>query len=103
MVLRYRKKPVVIEAVQWTGRNFDEVNEFTGGKCYIGHLDRLYIESLEGDHQSKWGDFIIKGVQGEFYSCDQEIFAETYEAEPAVPSSEDDHSEIVQKTKPYRP
>jgi len=75
----YRKKPVVIEAIQWTGDNFDEIKEFCGDDAYIGHLDRLYIKTLEGDHQARWTDFIIKGVQGEFYPCKGDEFMETYE------------------------
>lgn len=99
----YRKKPVVIEAVQWTGKNLKEIEEFCEGKCFIGHLDRLQIETLEGDMQAQWGDFIIKGIQGEFYPCKGEIFTETYDKV----SIEDDDAEFSAgdyntNTRPFR-
>lgn len=76
--MKYRKKPVVIEAVQWTGENFDEVYEFTNKTClWVG--GELIIETLEGDHLARVGDYIIKGVKGEFYPCKPDIFEQTYE------------------------
>jgi hypothetical protein len=94
---RYRKKPVVIEAVQllWTtwnemcdflgdiispdnpGRESEDYSDTCGedGPVYI----ELTIPTLEGDHIAKHGDFIIKGVKGEFYPCKPDIFEETYE------------------------
>ena len=77
----YRKKPVVIEAVQWTGDNATEIAEFSkGSKRYIefeGNICR--IQTLEGIMTAKLYDYIIKGVQGEFYPCKPDIFKETYE------------------------
>ena len=70
MTKRYRKKPVVIEAVRWTGENAPEISEFTGrdiSELIVGGA--LYIATLEGVHHASVGDFIIKGVQGEFYPC----------------------------------
>ena len=80
----YRKKPVVIEAIQFTGNNFFEIHEFTKGNahdCYMqpaGHTTCI-INTLEGRHIATEGDYIIKGVHGEFYPCKPDIFAETYE------------------------
>ncbi|HEM6505078.1 hypothetical protein ACSBRS_010610 [Streptococcus suis] len=77
----YRKKPVLIEAVKWTGENVKEMMEFIG----IPHISyempsgKLSVVTLEGVMTAKKGDFIIKGVQGEFYPCKPGIFAETYE------------------------
>lgn len=79
---KYRKKPVVIEAVQWTGENILEICNFTG-RCG-GELlkdGELYIKTLEGTHHAKVGDYIIKGVAGEFYPCKPDIFNKTYEEE----------------------
>lgn len=77
----YRKKPVVIEAVQWNGSNMTEIAEFSkGSKRYIefaGNICR--IETLEGIMTANLGDYIIKGVKGEFYPCKPDIFKETYE------------------------
>lgn len=77
MVKKYRKKPVVVEAVQWTGDNTSEIMKWVGGKAYF--RDTLYIKTLEGDYRASVGDYIIKGVKGEFYPCKPDIFERTYE------------------------
>lgn len=93
---QYRKKPVVIEAVQWTAKNHREMFDFlfdgedpsqenmrTEGKnFYISHgkcTGGLVIKTLEGEHIATIGDFIIKGVNGEFYPCKPDIFEKTYD------------------------
>lgn len=77
---KYRKKPIVIEAIQFngTGDSFDEIDEFTNGKMYV-HDNIVYIETLEGDTIASIGDYIIKGANGEFYLCKPNIFKKTYE------------------------
>lgn len=79
--MKYRKKPVVIEAVQWNGTNMTEIANFTkNSNRYIEFEgDICRIETLEGIMTASKGDFIIKGVQGEFYPCKPEIFEQTYE------------------------
>jgi hypothetical protein len=81
--MRYRKKPVVIEAVQFTGSNQHEITMFISGRTKNfteSHGGPGYmIETLEGYMKASPGDWIIKGVQGEFYPCKPEIFAATYE------------------------
>lgn len=89
--MKYRKKPVEVEAVQWTGHNLDEIEKFCPiaqhtisdaawevgkGIPYI----ILAIPTLEGNHYASYGDFIIRGVNGEFYPCKPDIFQKTYEA-----------------------
>ena len=81
---KFRKKPVVIEAVQWHGANVAEIEQFTEGKAAglkdgSGGIDRFLISTLEGDHIANLNDFIIRGVKGEFYPCKPDIFALTYE------------------------
>jgi len=78
--MRFRKKPVVINAVQWTGNNQSEIEEFCPAIRYAeaAHGNPV-IETLEGFHTASVGDWIIKGVEGEFYSCRPDIFAATYE------------------------
>ena len=77
---KYRKKPVVIEAVQWNGTNVDEVADFMGRSAVMTDGDdRFHIPTLEGDIWASEGDFIIKGVKGEFYPCKPDIFYMTYE------------------------
>ena len=83
--MKYRKKPVVIEAVQWLGTavSFNEIlAAFPEMKWAPGEMGSYIfeIETLEGKHlASKW-DWVIKGVAGEFYPCKPDIFAATYEA-----------------------
>lgn len=80
MIKQYRKKPVVIEAVQWTGRNKAEVQDFVSRHLYEDAAHRrIIIPTLEGDHIASTGDYIIKGVHGEFYPCKPDIFEKTYE------------------------
>lgn len=80
---KFRKKPVVIEAMQFDGHNYDEVAAWAGDKFKdifspAGTLD-LYIKTLEGEMHVSVNDWIIKGVKGEFYPCKPDIFEQTYE------------------------
>lgn len=80
MVEKYKKKPIVVEAIQYTGGNKKEIIDFTEGKattntCY----SHLTIPTLEGDHKADVGDWVIKGIRGEFYPCKPDIFDATYE------------------------
>jgi len=86
MVRKYRKKPVCIEAVQFTRNNWDEVVSFTGHTAHTFTIERCIngvatciIPTLEGQHIATENDFIIKGVHGEFYPCKPDIFEKTYE------------------------
>lgn len=91
MVKKFRKKPVVIEAIKWTGFNPHDIADFAGDACEIEYYDAAYeagagpmyayikIHTLEGDMKVSVGDYVIKGVQGEFYPCKPDIFEETYE------------------------
>lgn len=83
---KYRKKPVVIEAIRfWNGdgRNtIKECEEFCGGKYYDkkdGVDNDFFIKTLEGPMMAVDGDYIIKGIKGEFYPCHPDIFHQTYE------------------------
>lgn len=92
--MKYKKKPVVIEAIQYTGDNLKQVIDFTGKhpkfdewfssfeefRTHV-HNDRhvFKIFTLEGTMEALPGDFIIKGIKGEFYPCKPEIFLQTYE------------------------
>jgi hypothetical protein len=98
--MKYRKKPVVIEAFQFNGTPQGALEvfghfEIPGGKFVPDHDLRtgtLLIPTLEGDHTASRGDFIIKGIKGEFYPCKPDIFAATYEpvSEPEANSDTDD-------------
>ena len=79
---KYRKKPVVIEAVQWDGKPTSTLELWLGESfnSWIPSQGKLEILTLEGIITASAGDFIIKGVQGEFYPCRADIFEATYEA-----------------------
>lgn len=79
--MKYRKKPVVIEAVKWTGNNVRDLADFMGESQINYEIEtrKMFIRTLEGIMEASVGDYIIKGVQGEFYPCKPDIFAETYE------------------------
>ena len=92
--MKYRKKPVIIDAIEWTGDNLFDVITFTDG-----HIDRnstaaemgwdrycdlvaekgFKVYTLEGKMNADIGDFIIRGIKGELYPCKPDIFADTYE------------------------
>ena len=76
---KYVKKPIVIEAVQYNGNNVQEILNFCGGTAVVGMLNEITIITLEGPLHVSDGDFIIKGVEGEFYPCKPDIFEKTYD------------------------
>jgi len=86
---KYRKKPVVIEAVQYTG-DLSSVYDFVKStrrvivdeidyRVIVDEIDYLVIKTLEGDMRADKGDWIIKGISGEFYPCKPDIFKATYD------------------------
>lgn len=81
--MKYRKKPVLIEAVQWTGKNWEDVVEFINGatKSVVNMVEEsVDILTLEGTMRTSKGDWIIRGIKGEIYPCKHDIFEATYEA-----------------------
>jgi len=83
MKASYVKKPIIIEAIQWNGtsKSHKELNDFIGEdlKTSNGHTTKLLIPTLEGIMEASVGDFIIKGIKGEFYPCKPDIFNDSYE------------------------
>lgn len=77
---QFRKKPVVIEAVQYLypGSQAPQLAEWCGGK--VGDDGNIYIPTLEGVMAVSLNDYVIRGVQGEFYPCKPDIFEATYDA-----------------------
>ena len=104
--MKFRKKPVEIDAVLWDGNNVDEVLPFimdgkpdfthlpiTDGyiKAGVGHTPvegTLHIPTLEGTMIARAGDWIIRGIKGEFYPCMPDIFEATYEEVVITPFDE---------------
>jgi len=76
--MKFRKKPIVIEAIQWTGKNWSEIKEFTQGRAERWTKNKLVIDTFKGPHYATLGDWIIKGIAGEFYPCKPGIFEATY-------------------------
>lgn len=85
------KKPVVIEAIQYNGKNLNEIRDFLG--YYAKIVDRrIQVKTMEGIIYAKETDFIIKGVANEFYPCDEQVFAATHDlVSPETPLSETDY------------
>ena len=92
--MKYRKKPVIIDAIQVSASNFDRICDFMGctPEQYLNPMSDIdefgdsrdsylgvYVDTLEGKMLANIGDMIIKGVNGEFYPCKPDIFAKTYE------------------------
>lgn len=78
--MKYRKKPVVIEAVRWTGENREEIDKFCGRNVVWGENKKCFLVlTREGTLLATMGDYIIKGVNGELYPCKPDVFAKTYE------------------------
>ena len=89
--MRYRKKPIVIEAVQWNGHNLEEIKKFVGDSLIYNISDAAWkvgkgtptvhikIKTLEGIMLARAGDYIIRGVDGEIYPCKAEVFWRSYE------------------------
>lgn len=79
--MKYRKKPVVVEAVLFDGKNHDKVRDFANNGDVVSVRQYIVeIRTLEGTMVGNVGDWIIKGVKGEFYPCKPDIFEMTYEA-----------------------
>lgn len=86
-VALYRTKPLIIEAVEWTGNNLGEIWSFVGDSMLCEIYDaglaprgvNVIIHTLEGALDCREGDYIIKGIKGEFYPCKPDVFAKTYE------------------------
>ena len=83
MMRKYKKKPVEIEALQWTGDNLTELLSFCP-MCYLKPIpgvtyNELIISTLEGPMKASVGDYIIKGIKSEFYACKPDVFELTYE------------------------
>ena len=82
--MKFRKKPVTVDAIKWTGENADEVQAFLHDghpHAASGWVKGIYVEigTLEGLMVASQGDWIIKGVKGEFYPCKPDIFEATYD------------------------
>lgn len=83
--MKYRKKPIEVEAIQFNGYNHAEIKEWSNGKVVSAkpwkeNYGWLTMETLEGIMEAGYSDWIIKGIEGEFYPVKESIFIATYEA-----------------------
>lgn len=82
--MKVRKKPIEVDALQWPGYPTDEIKEFVGNKLISEQREGIgavgyWIKTLEGhSYMLSKNDFIIRGVQGEFYTCNPYVFELTY-------------------------
>jgi hypothetical protein len=79
---KYRKKPVVIEAIEYQPERINAIWDWAGADNIYGPVEddrSAYILTLEGRMEASPGDYIIRGIQGEFYPCKPDIFLATYE------------------------
>ena len=84
MANRYKTKPCEIEAIQFVGNNLKEIEDYAGRKCTSATFHGsdcigITIETLEGNMHASVGDYIIKGLRGEFYPCKPDVFEKKYE------------------------
>lgn len=89
---KYKKKPIVVEAIRWTGSNLEEIRNFVGSDLIEEYVELcdikrtlkkmlvdIAIDTLEGTMKVDYGDYIIKDVNNELYPCKPDIFEQTYE------------------------
>lgn len=81
---KYRKLPIEIEAFRWTGKNLLEAIKFIDVEFSTDDDGNLYLPTLEGEMCCSKGDWVIKGIEGEFYPCKHPIFISTYERADGV-------------------
>ena len=77
MIKTFVKKPVKVQAVHWTGNNFDEISGFTNGNIFK-YDEKVVIKTHAGYRYIEKSDWIIRGIKGEFYPCKPDIFEKTY-------------------------
>lgn len=100
--MKYMKKLIIVDAVQRTGNNIEEIKSFLdeNGGAYTITDNNLVINTLEGDMLASLGDYIIKGIHGELYPCKPDIFKETYdqvnvEIKGKVNITDNDNTKII--------
>jgi hypothetical protein len=73
----YVTKPIPVSAIQWTGKNFDEILEFTKGKCFL-NSENLWLKNKLGESKASICDFVLREDDGEFYILIESVFRNTY-------------------------
>lgn len=79
-LMKFRKKPIVIDAIQYTGQSLDELHKFVPAEKISFLLDGYGVVATEMSHtEFRYGDWLIKGVNGEYYPYSDDVFKKTYE------------------------
>lgn len=91
--MKFRKKPLVVEAIKYEKEHIGKAQDFCDKIKYNPHNNEFYIETLEGCMEVKEGDYIVKGVNGEFYPYDVDTFVKTYDIDYVEP--DDDNTYYV--------
>lgn len=105
--MKYRKKPVIIEAVQFdrskaekdVAKYYPMVTDLASSTTALGveeREDRFFISTLDGSTTVIDGDYIIQGVEGEFYPCKPDIFEKTYDVASQPPQLNDNQQNVLQ-------
>lgn len=83
--MKYKKKPLEVEARQFTAKSFKAIEKWTKGRVFQfmkgvkGQPDKCIVRTLEGNLYANSGDYIVKGIKGEFYPVAQDIFESSYD------------------------
>ena len=86
--MKFRKKPLVVEAIKYEKEHIGKAQDFCDKIKYNPHNNEFYIETLEGCMEVKEGDYIVKGVNGEFYPCKSDVFIKTYDIDYVEPNDD---------------
>ena len=78
--MKFRKKPVVVEAMLFDGDNWLNISDWCKGEVAIQKAKRcIVVHTIDGSMRADPGDWIIKGIKGEFYPCKNDVFEQSYE------------------------
>ena len=78
--MRFRRRPVLVDAVQWTGWNWDELEAFAPGVLRLDAAEKaVFVATLEGPIRADPGHWIVRGVKGEHWPVRDDVFQEAYE------------------------
>lgn len=92
MAQLFRKKPITVEAIRWTGNNDADILRFVESGCTVYHIRGIvHIPTLEGLMEARIGDWIIKGIKGDFYPCKDDVFRASYESVSEPSRGEDEN------------
>lgn len=107
MIIKARKKPVTVDAIEFTGWNWAECQQFMSDEPLfftqeVRYQDEMYIDTLEGKMRADVGDYIIRGVSNEYYPCKPDIFHMTYDIVYKYKENVNDQKKIISEDNTIR-